>query len=159
MRLLLRASAHQRAGEGHLQIAASPDTLHREPWQWDLRLLEAGEQPDAQPSTTVGLARSDGSTSRLAVDCDPEVVSPDLQLLDLGQDVELERDAGQLLAFVVGRGVVLVEDRHVLNELDALVFAGDDPRQIRVRRLSDEQPSVAMVRLSPAGAGSLAWVP
>lgn len=158
MRLLLRAGSHQRSAGGDLEIAASPDTAQREAWQWDLRLLaNRPQQPD--PSRSIALTRGDGSVSQLALNVDPAVVAPFLEVLDLSTPLDLERGPGELLALVVGNGVVLVEERHVLGELDALVLAGDDPLSVDVQQLSDERPCVALVRLSPSGAGSLAWVP
>lgn len=159
MRLLLRATSHQRSGEGDTQIAASPDTLHREVWQWDLRLLDTNDDQERQSATSVALTRSDGSVSHLALSVDPDVVTPALEILDLASPAEIERASDELVAFVVGSGVVLIEGRHVLGELDAMVLAGQDPSSVRVQQLSDERPCVALVRLSPSGSGSLAWVP
>lgn len=159
MRLLLRATSHQRSGEGDTQIAASPDTVHREAWQWDLRLLDAVGPQERQSSTAVALARSDGSTSHLVLSVDPDVVTPALEILDLTTPVEIERLSDELVAFVVGGGVVLIEGRHVLGELDVMVLAGQDPTSVQVEQLSDERPCVALVRLSPSGSASLAWVP
>jgi hypothetical protein len=159
VRLLLRAASHQRSGEGDTQIAASPDTLHREAWQWDLRLLDPNVDQERKSATSVALTRSDGSVSHLTLCVDTDVVTPTLEILDLATPVEIERVPDELVAFVVGSGVVLIEGRHVLGELDAMVLAGQDPSSVRVQRLSDERPCVALVRLSPSGFGSLAWVP
>lgn len=133
--------------------------MHREAWQWDLRLLGAIGAPERQSSTSVALARSDGSTSYLALSVDPDVVTPSLEILDLTTPVEIDRVIDELVAFVVGSGVVLIEGRHVLGELDVMVLAGQDPTCVQVEQLSDERPCVALVRLSPSGSGSLAWVP
>lgn len=159
MRLLLRASSHHRSGAGDTQIAASPDTLHREAWQWDLRLHDTSGTPERQSSTAVALTRSDGSVSHLVLNADADVVTAAVELLDLDQSAEIERTADELVVFVVGSGSVLIEGRHVLGELDAMVLAGRDPSRVRVQQLSDPGPCVALVRLSPRGSGSLAWVP
>lgn len=162
MRLLLRANSHRRPAAGETEIAASPDTPLREPWQWDLRLLDGPGQPQQQPGRSadaVQLTRSDGSTSLLILTADPDTVTPELEVLDLGAPVSVERTERELLALVVGRGTALVEGRHVLGELDAMVLAGDDPSGVRIERVSDGAASVALVRLRPSGLGALAWVP
>jgi hypothetical protein len=37
-----------------------------------------------------------------------------------------------------GAGIVVVEDRHTLQELDAMVRAGDDPLRVTVTQVSAE---------------------
>lgn len=161
MRLLLRATSHRRSSSGQTEIAASPDTPHRERWQWDLRLLDtpAPVESPGRRSNAVSLARSDGSASLLSLSVDPDAIAPRLELLDLGVPASVDRPPDELLAFVVGTGVALVEGRHVLGELDAMVLAGDDPTSVRIEQLSEEAVSMALARLRPCGSGSLAWVP
>lgn len=65
----------------------------------------------------------------------------------------------ELIVLVVGSGTVRAEGRHLLSELDALILAGDDPLQIELEQASADTASVALIRLEPAGAASIGWVP
>lgn len=158
MRLLLRASSH-RCVDGAIEIASSPDTPRRERWKWHLRVLPAGIHT-AEPNTTaMTLDRSDGSVSEITVTVDPAAVACDVEAFDLTTTAALERAGSELVVVVVGAGIVLVEDRHTLRELDAMVLAGDDPLHVTVTQVSAEPVSLTVIRLRSADADSVAWVP
>lgn len=157
MRLLLRANSHRTAPDGSVEIASSPDTPRRERWQWHLRVSDtAPEAPTGTASTTTKLDRP-GGAAVLTVTADPRVVAPGAELLDL--PAEVTRSDSELVVLVVGAGVARAEGRHLLGEMDALILAGDDPLQLTVEQASADAASVALVRLRPADAGSVAWVP
>jgi hypothetical protein len=158
MRLLLRRNSH-RTVDGAVEIASSPDTSLRERWQWHLRVSPAPVPPADANTTVTELDRSHGAVSLLAVSVDPAVVAADVSHLDLREPHRLERPEEELVVLVVGSGVALVEGRHVLNELDAMVLAGDDPLELELERASAEPVSLAVVRLSSIDDGSVAWVP
>lgn len=157
MRLLLRANSHRSAPDGTVEIAASPDTPRRERWEWHLRLSDSTNDVRAGTTTAaVKLDRRDGPAV-LTLTSDPAVVLPQAGLLDL--PAELTRTERELVLLVVGSGTVRAEGRHLLSELDALVLAGDDPLQIELEQASADAASVALIRLEPAGAASIGWVP
>lgn len=159
MRLLLRANSHRTAPDGSVEIASSPDTPRPEPWQWHLRVCDApGETP---PGTATAAVKLDGTSGAavLVVTVDPATVSPHAELLDLTDPALITRHESELVVLVVGEGVVLAEGRHLLGALDALVLASDDPLRLQVEQASADTVSAGLVRLQPAGAGSIAWVP
>lgn len=161
MRLLLRANAHRRPAPGVWELASSPDTPDREPWCWDVRLVDSGAAPtDARGrGSELRLSRSGGLTSVLTVRSDPATVDPTLQALDVGTPVSVDRDEQELLVLVVGRGVAGVEGRHLLRECDAMVLEGNGPYSVRIEAASAGPVTLGLVRLRPSGAGSIAWVP
>jgi hypothetical protein len=161
VRLLLRANSYDADGAGGTRIAASPDTPGRERWQWELGIAPtpSDDASDGRHTHSVPLPRSNDSTIRLVLTVDAQAISGTIEMLDLPDPVDLARTPEELLAVVVGRGVALVEGRHVLGELDTVVLAGDDPIDVRLEQISQEPASLAVVRLRPAGVGSLAWVP
>lgn len=158
MRLLLRKNSHRNV-EGTVEIASSPDTPRRERWQWHLR-IPATSVPPTDPNTTVArLDRGRGSVSLVAVSVDPTAVTADVSQIAIRESHRIERVEEQLVILVVGSGAMLAEGRHILNELDALVLAGDDPLDLELAQLSAEPVSLAVVRLSSVDATSVAWVP
>lgn len=159
MRLLLRANSHRTAPDGAVEIASSPDTPRRERWQWHLRVSDAAPAAPAGTASTATVLERPGGAAVLTVTVDPAAVAPHAELLDLARPVEVLRSESELVVLVVGSGVARAEGRHLLGALDALVLAGDDPLQVTVEQASADAVSVALVRLRPADAGSVAWVP
>lgn len=161
MRLVLRAASHREVGDGALEVAASPDTPRRERWEWDIRLFQAAmassrDRHRAVP-VSAGLARGDGSVSRIEVRADTELVQPDVQIFGLDAGLEVERGLQEVVAIIVGSGCALAEGRHRLRELDVLILEGDDPYFLRIEPEAGTNATVAVVRLK--GLGSLGWVP
>jgi hypothetical protein len=161
MRLLLRANAHRLVDGGESEIAASPDTPGSEPWQWHLRVLDDSRAaPSAVPGcAAIRLQRSDGATSLLTLVVDESVVDQHVEMVDVSTPVLVERKESELVAVVVGRGTALVEGRHLLRELDTLIFAGDDPLDACIEQVWADPTSIALVRLRPIGVASISWIP
>lgn len=163
MRLLLRANSHRLVDPGVTELAAAPDTPLRERWQWHLRLHDCVPEA-AEGSVIRTVRRGDGGSQVLEVTADPGIARPDTELIEAGSRVEVRRAAEELLVLVVHRGAALVEQRHLLAELDAMVLEGDDPLSVSVDPAdsvdSGHSPlGVAVVRLTPTNPGPLAWVP
>lgn len=163
MRLLLRANAHRPVDGVGWELAASPDTPRREAWQWDVRVVEhpstVVEGQAGVERQAVGLPRGDGTSSVLQVSCDPAAVAGKVDVMIAGEPATIERVPHEVLVLVVGHGAALLEGRHLLRELDAMVLEGDDPPVLSVRREGDEPTSVGVVRLRSAGARAISWVP
>lgn len=163
MRLLLRSNAHRAVDGVGWELAASPDTPRREAWQWDVRVVEhhptAVEGQAGVERQAVGLPRGDGTSSVLQVSCDPAAVAAKVDVMIAGEPATIEREPHEVLVLVVGQGAALIEGRHLLRELDAMVLEGDDAPVLSVRREGDEPTSVGVVRLRSAGARAISWVP
>lgn len=157
MRLLLRANSHRRTDEGGLEIAASPDTPNRERWQWHIRLDEVGDGSTPEEKG-VQLSCGDGRQLRLQVATRAEAVWAETVVHQVEQPLVIRRPATDVLVLLVHQGEALVEQRHRLAELDALVLEGDDPLEVIVEP-STVTTGVAVVRLRPAADRPLAWVP
>jgi hypothetical protein len=154
MRLLLRRNAHRVIGD-EVEIAAAPDTPDRERWQWHVRVTEA----PGSGATAVALNRENGSVSALTVATDPAAVVAEVHATEPAETVRVVRSAGELVVLVVGAGAVLVEDRHLLTELDAMVLAGEEPLAVVVEPQAGSLVSLATIRLSSATGQYLSWVP
>lgn len=154
MRLLLRRNAHRVVG-AEIEIAASPDTPDRERWLWHVRLTEA----TGPESASIALNRSDGSVSAVTASVDPAAIVADVRASEPTETVRVVRSAAELVVLVVGAGAVLVEGRHRLAELDALVLAGDELLTVAVEPRPGEAVSLATVRLRPVTGAQLSWVP
>lgn len=157
MRLLLRANAHHPIDATSTEIAASPDTPHRERWQWHVRLHAGAAGPDGD-AVTAPVVLADGSVATLEVAADREHVDPQVEILPVDAHVELTRGEPELLVLIVIGGAALVEGRHLLTERDALVFQGDDPLRVGIDAAAGSV-SAAVVRLRPVRDRVLAWVP
>lgn len=158
MRLLFRSNAH-RSVDGVLEIASSPDTQRREPWQWHLRTAHL-EAHDADPDTicTV-LEHSDGLACQLALTMDRSKVSAEMCPLDVAAPATVQRTADELVILVVARGTALLGGVYSLDELDTMVLAGDDPLETCIEQASTEPVNVVVVRLRSVDDGGVAWVP
>ena len=157
MRLLLRANAHRRTDDGSIEVAASPDTPRRERWQWHLRLIdiEPGHSAPIEGSTVVG---GDGRRRLVHVSTDGETTQAEIELHEVRQPLTVQRPATDLLVLLVHRGEALVEGRHRLTELDALVLEGDDPLEVSVAPAT-APVGISVVRLRSTTDRPLAWVP
>ncbi|MFF4827388.1 hypothetical protein [Streptomyces sp. NPDC001312] len=166
MRLLLRANAHRQVDGGCREVAAAPDTPRREPWQWQVRLLAEGHGPSTAPlpgARRITEALPDGAL--LEVAADPAAVRARVEVLDAGAGTTVDRAEDDVLVLVSTGGRLLVEERHLLADADAMVLAGDDPLHVAVRHPDGPGPSdgpetrVAVVRLGSARGRTLSWVP
>jgi hypothetical protein len=157
MRLLLRANAHRRTDEGSIEIAASPDTPNRERWQWHIRLdeVEAGSTPEEQG---VQLSCGDARQLRLQAATHAETVRAETEVHQVEQPLVIRRPATDVLVLLVHQGEALIEQRHRLTELDALVLEGDDPLEVIVEPTT-APTGLAVIRLRPVSDRPLAWVP
>jgi hypothetical protein len=157
MRLLLRGNSHRRLGQESVEIAAAPDTPLRERWQWHVRLHDGSFSLDEEAAGTV-VVRGDGTQQLLEVSTDRAVARPEVELLDVATRTTVRRTTDELLLLLVHRGAALVEQRHLLAELDVMVLEGDDPLELSVDA-ADSPLGLAVVRLHPALDRPLAWVP
>ncbi|MDI3403312.1 hypothetical protein [Streptomyces cavernicola] len=160
MRLVLRANAHRRVAAGCREVAASPDTPRRERWQWQIRLLtDAEERPEPSPAVRRITEELPGGAT-LEVSADAESVVPAVEFVDPSGAPAVPRAENELVVLIASGGRVLVEDRHLLADSDAMVLEGDDPLQVNLRRPDGAHAQVAVVRLcAAAGHGVLGWVP
>ncbi|MGN6781454.1 MAG: hypothetical protein ACTHJH_08130 [Marmoricola sp.] len=162
MRLLLRANAHRPVGETGLELASSPDTAGREQWQWHLRLDDGAGAPAPDRDAVVArtaLARPADRSSELTLSTDPDHVTGAVEQLEVNAAERIHREERELLVLVVGSGHVLVEGRHRLGELDAMVLEGDDPYDVSVAPLDHGSAAIGVARLEPVDDTRIAWVP
>ncbi|MGW1272394.1 hypothetical protein [Streptomyces sp. NPDC002491] len=160
MRLLLRANAHRRVDPTRWEVAASPDTPRRERWQWQVCLLTGGQgQSDAPLPTAHKVAAPLPSGATVEVAVDPARVAPAVEILDPRSSPTVVRAESELVVLIASGGRVLVEDRHVLADADALVLAGDDPLSVGVHRFDGADSRVAVIRLAPVVDSAVSWVP
>ena len=153
--LLLRAPAADldpHDPDSEVEIAASPDTHARRPWEWDVRLTHRPEGL-SRPFDGAGLG---GHHVDVRVRAD--VVVADLRTLDLGVATTLERDERELWVLVVESGR-LQQGRFALAPGDVLVCEGDDPLTLAVSAADGGRVSLALVALRRVDGQTLRWVP
>ncbi len=160
MRLLLRANAHRRVDVGAWEVAASPDTHHRERWLWQVRLLIDRNRPSHTPLPQAHrVARSLPGGAVLEVAADPLAVMTTVEVGEPGASSTVDRVQDEVVVLVACGGQVLVESRHLLADRDAMVLAGDDPFSVSVRHPQGSRSRAAVVRLRSAEGRALGWVP
>lgn len=163
MRLLLRANSHRPGPGGELEIAASPDTRYRERWQWDVRLApEHGVPPSGAPADRALEARAalrlaDGAVMQVLARAAPAEAVPSVEIHRLTAPLELRRDLQEVVVVLAGGPGLLLEGRHLLGCLDAMVLEGEDPFTIPLEAAGAEATPVAVIRLM--GTAGLGWVP
>ncbi len=157
MRLLLRANAHRRNDGGPIEIAASPDTPNRERWQWHIRLEEVDPGLYAAEQG-VPLLGGNGRQRLLQVATDLETTRSEVEVHQLERALVIQRPRADLLVLLVHQGEALIEHRHRLAELDALVLEGEDPLEVSVEATT-VPAGISVVRLRPTTDRPLAWVP
>ena len=155
MRLLLRSPA---AGldpfdpDAEVEIAASPDTHARRPWEWDVRLTH---RPD-------GLSRAfDGAglgRHHVDVRVRPDVIDADLRTVEVDSAQALARDEKELWVLLVESGSMR-QGQFTLAPGDVLVCEGDDPLDLEVAPLDGGRVSLAVVALRRVDGQTLRWVP
>jgi hypothetical protein len=156
MRLILRNAAGRLGDDESLVIAASPDSLARQPWQWDVRL---SREPVGQ-----SLEHDGAGIGRhfVCVRVDPDHVAAELttQWFDLDADrtVSIGRPVDELWLAVVETGSF----RHGHLDVapgDVLVWEGDDPVMIDVTPIGPGRVTWAVVTLRRTDGQALRWVP
>ena len=163
MRLLLRANAHRVEAGGETEIAASPDTHGRERWQWDVRLAPDDRAPMTRPAPDEALGAngelklSDGGVLRVMVRSAPHAAVPSVEIHQVGASSELKRHPQEIMVLLSGGPGLLVEGRHQLGRLDALILEGEDPFLVPLEAQGAEGTPLAVIRLK--GRAALGWVP
>jgi hypothetical protein len=156
MRLILRGAAARLGHEGSLVVAASPDSLARQPWQWDVRVSrEPVGQSQAHDGAGIG-------PHFVCVRVDPELLTAELTTdwfdLDPGRTLWVERPVEELWLAVVETGT-LGHGPFVVGPGDVLVWEGDDPVRIDISASSAGRVTVALVVLRRTDGHALRWVP
>ncbi|GAA4360215.1 hypothetical protein [Paeniglutamicibacter cryotolerans] len=163
MRLLLRANAHRVEPSGETEIAASPDTHGRERWQWDVRLAPDTREPLTRPAPDEALGASgelklsDGGVLQVMVRSSPHAAVPSVEIHQVGARSELKRQPQEIMVLLSGGPGLLVEGRHQLGRLDALILEGDDPFSVPLEAEGADSTPLAVIRLK--GRTALGWVP
>ena len=155
MMLLLRGPAADLDPDdpgSEVEIAASPDTHARRPWEWDVRLTHRPEGL-SRPFDGAGLGRH-----HVDVRVRPNVVTAELRTVDVDTPTSLERDERELWVVVVESGR-LQQGRFSLAPGDILVCEGDDPLTLAVSAADGGRVSMAMVVLRRVDGQTLRWVP
>lgn len=155
MMLLLRApAAHLDPIDpsSEVEIAASPDTQARRPWEWDVRITHRPEGL-SRPFDGAGLGRH-----HVDVRVRPDAVNAELRTVDVDTPTSLERDERELWVVVVESGR-LQQGRFTLAPGDVLVCEGDDPLSLTVSAAEGGRVSMALVALRRVDGQTLRWVP
>jgi hypothetical protein len=155
MRLLLRGPAADLDPfdlDAEVEIAASPDTHSRRPWEWDVRLTH---RPD-------GLSRAfDGAglgRHHVEVRVRPDLIHAELRTVELDSARSLRRDEKELWVLLVESGS-MHQGQFTLAPGDVLVCEGDDPLDLDVAPADGGRVSLAVVALRRVDGQTLRWVP
>lgn len=155
MRLVLRGAATRLGDAGSLVVAASPDSLARQPWQWDVRVAR---EPVGQCLDYDGAGIG---AHHVCVRTDPELVTAALRTARLQGSADgavlLERPQAELWLAVVESGRL----RHADLEArpgDVLIWEGDDPLRVDLEPL-DVGVVLALVVLARTDGRDLRWAP
>jgi len=136
-------------------VAASPDSLARAPWQWDVRV---SRDPVGQSQQHDGAGIG---WHHVCVRTEAALVSADLSTVTLDEDggaLTLERPRDELWLAVVEAGTF----RHGVFEVaagDVLVWEGDDPRSIDITPIGSGAVLCVFVTLRRTDGDALRWVP
>jgi hypothetical protein len=155
MRLILRGAAARLATEGSVVVAASPDSLARQPWQWDVR-VSRDPVGQSQQYDGAGIGHH-----HICVRSEDALVSADLSTLRIVEDggpVTFDRPDHELWLAVVEHGTF----RHGSFEVapgDVLVWEGDDPLSIDLTPTGRGSVECALVSLRRTDGAALPWVP
>ncbi|MBI1378382.1 MAG: hypothetical protein GC157_12990 [Frankiales bacterium] len=152
MQLILRGAARTLGAAGSVVLAASPDSLARQPWQWDVRV--------AREPVGVSVA-ADGAgigPHHVCVRHDAAAVDVDLRAVRLGPaPARLERPSARLWVAVVEQGVV-VHGAFALDPGDVVVWEGDDPEDVRLEP-AEGAALLVVADLGRTDGQALRWVP
>lgn len=154
MQLLLRRAAlgllPDHAPDG-LALAASPDSLAKAPWLWDVRVVAATDD-DATAYDAPGIGRH-----HVVVRRDESVVGCGQRTLEVDGSVVLGRPRHELWLAVVESGSPRTGP-FTLAPGDVLVWEGDDPLGISLEA-AHEPAMLALVELARLDGTPLRWVP
>ena len=104
------------------------------------------------------LVGGDGRQRLLQVSTDVETTRAEVEVHEVVLPLVIHRPPTEMLVLLVHRGEALIEDRHRLAELDAMMLEGDDPIEVRVEGTTGPA-SISVVRLRPTTDRPLARVP
>jgi hypothetical protein len=154
MQLLLRRAAlglRPDDADGAITLAASPDSLARAAWLWDVRVVAA---PAGGPAAydVPGIGRHD-----VVVHRDEAVIRSDQRTLELDGSVVLGRPRDELWLAVVETGSPRTGS-FALAPGDVLVWEGDDPLGVALEA-AHGPATLAMVALARLDGTPLRWVP
>jgi hypothetical protein len=155
MRLLLRTPAADLDPfdpDAEVEIAASPDTHARRPWEWDVRLTH---RPDGLSREFVGAGLG---RHHVDVRVRPDVIDASLRTVQVAAAQALARDEKELWVLVVESGS-LRQGQFTLAPGDVLVCEGDDPLDLDVAPAGTDPVSLAVVALRRTDGQTLRWVP
>jgi hypothetical protein len=155
MRLLLRSPAADLDPydpDAEAEIAASPDTHARRPWEWDVRLTR---RPGglSQPFDGAGIG-----PHHVDVRVRPDVIAAGVRTVEVSSAQTLARDEKELWVLVVESGS-LRQGQFLLAPGDVLVCEGDDPLHLDVAPIAGGAASLALVALHRVDGATLRWVP
>jgi hypothetical protein len=151
MQLLLRGAALLDPDDpvAETVLAASPDSLARARWLWDVRVARTLEPAYAAASTGIGPHRL---VVRTADD-----VEAQRSRVELDSPSALRRPPHELWLVVVTSGA-LRHGAFTVAAGDVLVWEGDDPTSIELEPASDDVV-LEQVRLRRSDGSELRWVP
>jgi hypothetical protein len=154
MQLLLRGAALglQRDGSpGSITLAASPDSLAKAAWLWDVRVV-AARAGEAAAYDVPGIGRHD-----VVVRWDEAAIRSEQRTIELDGSVVLGRPRHELWLAVVESGAPRA-GAFPLAPGDVLVWEGDDPLGIALEA-AHEPATFALVELARLDGTPLRWVP
>jgi hypothetical protein len=120
-------------------VAASPDTLGREQWLWDIRMTASA--PDYA----------------IAVSHNPDVIQVEQDRIYIDGEHRFERDAHELWIAVALKEPI-THGIFQLESGDIAVWEGDDPRGIHLLPI-DESAEIQLIRISRRDGKAARWVP
>jgi hypothetical protein len=154
MQLLLRRAAlglRPDGGPDAITLAASPDSLAKAAWLWDVRVVAAPDDEDAAYDVP-GIG-----PHHVEVRVDESAVRGEQRTIELDGSVVLGRPRHELWLAVVETGA-LRTGPFTLAPGDVLVWEGDDPLGIALEA-AHGPATLALVALERLDGTPLRWVP
>ena len=141
MQLILRqpAARDEQDDPNGVVVAASPDTIGREQWLWDIRMTASASNYD------------------VIVSHNADVIDAEQERVHLASELRRQRDEHELWIAVAVSGPV----RHGIFELepgDVAVWEGDDPLSIHLLPV-DASAEIDLIRISRRDGRAARWVP
>jgi hypothetical protein len=154
MQLLLRRAAQTglaASATGEAVLAASPDSLARAAWLWDVRVVARGSG-QAAAYDGAGVGEHD-----LVVRTAEGVVVAEQSRLELAAPTRLTRPRDELWLALVETGAATT-GAFAVAPGDVLVWEGDDPTVVDLAP-TGPGTAVALVALRRLDGAQLRWVP